>query len=552
MSLYGDTLYGDGLYAGEGSGEGTGSWIVIGGAITDTVAEGPAYYTDEDGNPIVSPDVSIKPFSVAIYDPNDLTTPLSTLEDTFSRSFNDEVNDPGSGTFAFGNIDTDAATNVAMGNWNNFYVYGNLAFTMLVEGLHKVTYDQGEEHDQITVVSGRGHVAEWEDSVMYPSRGVDSLPIEDDRVFNWTSLSYVHTGWKNAKQIIRQDQDSAPWGGDPVEWSEVDPTAYWIWDTSGTIAWAKPGICYFRRFFNVEANVSKIGIYYAADNSCRIFLDGVPIADQDHQGPEFATSFTDADVTEGQHLIAVEVTNDPLPGSSSFAPPPSPVTHTVVSGDTLWGIAKTYYGDGLQWRQIYNANQAQIQTDAENAGLWDPDDPGHWIFPGQVFTIPGINQSSGVYNPGGFIASIFEYTAAGPGDLIVHTDSAWKLVAYPAEPPGMTVGNVLRLARKEAFNRGNTWINDWQLMFTDSVDSAGKAWPVVSDIATKVGTNYLTFLQELSVTYIDFWAAPGTKKLYAWNKGTRGKTRAVDLHGPTDPDNPLSGNLFNLSHTVIS
>ncbi len=50
-------------------------------------------------------------------------------------------------------------------------------------------------------------------------------------------------------------------------------------------------------------------------------------------------------------------------------------THTVQSGDTLWGIAKKYYGDGSQYQKIYQANTGQIK----NPSL---------IYPGQVFTIP--------------------------------------------------------------------------------------------------------------------------------------------------------------------
>lgn len=549
MSLYGDVLYGDALYAG-GGGTSEGGWVIIGGAVVDTVAEGPAYYTDEDGNPVEAPGVFVQPFSAAVYDPDDLSVVLSTLDETFSRSFHDEVNDPGSGTFAFENTDTDSLTNVDMGNWVNMYVYGNLAFTMIVEAMHRVTYDQGEEHDQITVVSGRGHVAEWEDAVMYPSRGVDSLPIEDDRVFNWTSLIYDHSGWAYAKQIAGFLTWTPAWGGGfPAEFP--DQTAYWIWASSGTAQWAAPGPCYFRKHFNVPAGITAIAIYYACDDRCKIYVDGIPFADQPGNGEYANTKYVVVDVTQGQHLIAVEAFNDPLPFPVSYTPS-SPVTYTVVSGDTLWAIARRFYGDGQKWRIIYDANQAQIQADATTAGLWDPDDPGHWIFPGQVFNMPGLRSVDSPANPGGLIIAIYEHTAAGPADLLTHTDASWRIVAYPSDPPGMTVGRVLRLARKEAFNRACTWINGWQLMFSDTVDSAGNAWPVVADIATKVGTNYLTFLQELSVTYIDFWAAPGTKRLYAWNKGTRGKTRAVDLHGPTDPDDPLSGNLYNLAHTVIS
>ena len=57
--------------------------------------------------------------------------------------------------------------------------------------------------------------------------------------------------------------------------------------------------------------------------------------------------------------------------------------HTVVGGDpwgdTLWDLADHYYGDPTRWPEIYEANKDKI------------DDP-HWIFPGQVFVIPGVKE----------------------------------------------------------------------------------------------------------------------------------------------------------------
>ena len=49
-------------------------------------------------------------------------------------------------------------------------------------------------------------------------------------------------------------------------------------------------------------------------------------------------------------------------------------THTVQSGDTLWGIAKKYYGNGGQYTKIASAN-----PDIKNPNL---------IYPGQVLSIP--------------------------------------------------------------------------------------------------------------------------------------------------------------------
>lgn len=54
---------------------------------------------------------------------------------------------------------------------------------------------------------------------------------------------------------------------------------------------------------------------------------------------------------------------------------PKVKSHTVKRGDTLWGIAKKYYGDGSKWPTIYNANKSKIK----NPNL---------IYTGQVFTIP--------------------------------------------------------------------------------------------------------------------------------------------------------------------
>lgn len=52
-------------------------------------------------------------------------------------------------------------------------------------------------------------------------------------------------------------------------------------------------------------------------------------------------------------------------------------THEVVTGNTLWDLAARFYGDPYQWPVIYDANEDRIV---------DP----HWIYPGQILTIPGL------------------------------------------------------------------------------------------------------------------------------------------------------------------
>ncbi|MGD0256119.1 MAG: LysM peptidoglycan-binding domain-containing protein [Acidimicrobiales bacterium] len=67
---------------------------------------------------------------------------------------------------------------------------------------------------------------------------------------------------------------------------------------------------------------------------------------------------------------------------------PAAVTHTVVAGDTLWGIATTYYGDGVKWPAIYQANAGVPQPDG--GALSD----AHWIYPGWTLVIPDATEAA--------------------------------------------------------------------------------------------------------------------------------------------------------------
>lgn len=64
-------------------------------------------------------------------------------------------------------------------------------------------------------------------------------------------------------------------------------------------------------------------------------------------------------------------------------------TYTVVSGDCLWNIAKRYYGSGAKYTLIYNANVDIIESTARAHGKKSSSN-GHWIWAGEVLTIPGI------------------------------------------------------------------------------------------------------------------------------------------------------------------
>ena len=148
-----------------------------------------------------------------------------------------------------------------------------------------------------------------------------------------------------------------------------------------------------------------------------------------------------------------------------------------------------------------------------------------------LVAVRGFNDALGTDNandPAGITWAIYSTNPATGADLalIAHSDATCRIVEYPPEPPGMTPGQVMNVVLDECQARGilTGIVRTW----TDDVDSDGVAWPFV-DIATKTGTDLLTFFREMAATHIDFWLEPGTLRLFAYDLAGRGATRAITL-----------------------
>jgi nucleoid-associated protein YgaU len=89
-------------------------------------------------------------------------------------------------------------------------------------------------------------------------------------------------------------------------------------------------------------------------------------------------SMPQADILAETPLVAgQELIIPALPVNAPAAQPAPQRSYTVRAGDTLSGIAYSYYGDWSLWRVIWDANRESIR---------DP----NLIFPGQTFLIPAI------------------------------------------------------------------------------------------------------------------------------------------------------------------
>ncbi|NLS15140.1 LysM peptidoglycan-binding domain-containing protein [Rhizobium sp. P40RR-XXII] len=69
------------------------------------------------------------------------------------------------------------------------------------------------------------------------------------------------------------------------------------------------------------------------------------------------TAETPAASTPAASAPAVTAQEAPAPATAASEPPKTPTTHVVVAGDTLWDIAKSYYGNANHWHKLLAANR---------------------------------------------------------------------------------------------------------------------------------------------------------------------------------------------------
>ena len=114
------------------------------------------------------------------------------------------------------------------------------------------------------------------------------------------------------------------------------------------------------------------------DISCKVLVKSVEVIEKAGEvGDKYITLTLMEYKAPRKRTVAIQ-TETAVVAQEEAPPAENPAvtenkTHTVQSGDTLWAIAKKYYGNGAQYTQIASAN-----------GIGNP----NLIHPGQVFKIP--------------------------------------------------------------------------------------------------------------------------------------------------------------------
>ena len=435
-----------------------------------------------------------------LYHRPEINVPVAYLLDALGHTFQDRLAELGTGAVTLLNDDPDLAQ-----VWDEpcvvrFEIFGRAAFCMIVNEIEHVAIAEGEEHDQTTQLSGRAHISCLEESVVYPPIGPDVLPFTDERIFSWPSPEYNDTWWGPVAILVTQNPGSPNFPGDYPGEPLIDGTgwdgSYWSHAISDT--WPDPEAWWI---WAPWPN----GREWAPEGTCY-----------------FRKRFT---VPAENGLVALQL----------YA--------VLDDGGDVW----------LDGQLIMSATYG-----AEPTGVYSMDvpiTPGEHTLAIECRNDPPDPERPDWHNPGGVLFSAYGIDINGEftGDVqypIVRSDETWAGVFYPAQPPGMTCGEVIRHVIEEGQARG--CFGEITLGFDDVFDAAGVAWPITGDISTKISTNLWTFIgEELASTYCDVWMGPGDFMLYAWVHEGRGTDRPVTLAGVADENDPLSGNLRGLKHHIV-
>jgi hypothetical protein len=118
-----------------------------------------------------------------------------------------------------------------------------------------------------------------------------------------------------------------------------------------------------------------------------------------------------------------------------------------------------------------------------------------------------------------------------PDTLLVRSDSDLaRCLAYPADPPGFTPTEVIRLVVDEVQDLTDPRLSDVTFSFISASDTDSAAVSEVTDLTCRApADSILTFILMLGETYLDIGIEPDDLELNAWIRGTRGSDLSATI-----------------------
>jgi hypothetical protein len=219
--------------------------------------------------------------------------------------------------------------------------------------------------------------------------------------------------------------------------------------------------------------------------------------------------------------------------------------HTVPSGDSHPAGTQYYHRSFTLASEtevalfVSAADQFEAAIDGVvvlDARLTSPNSVWWWTWKAGVTLAAGthtIRIKVDVINAtgqGGMICALFDSSGDGIDDLLVFTgDDNWSALDNPADPPGQTPGQIIRLGLAEASARG---CQTPTLGFSDTVDSNGDAWTETVPLVYRVPTTEWDVLNLLT-PWVEFEIPDSGYELDVYNlsTGVGDSASTVELDG---------------------
>lgn len=241
----------------------------------------------------------------SLYEADNSTVVVADLTGSFDRSWQDPINDSGTGQLTVQLSDPHAAQ-LTPGRIVRFNVDGTPRFAMQIDSRRQLSVTTPEDPDRVVSVEGAGHVTQWSQGIVLPENLVFP-PYNENRYFNWASPDLDDSAWIDPTvgypvvDFVNNRYDPPP--GWP------DPFASWYWSRDTTLA-APLGSSYFRMPFTLDDPTTLV-VFVTADDGFDLWVDGTFLmSGEPDPGASWEHTYRAAvRLFAGDHVIAVRGTN---------------------------------------------------------------------------------------------------------------------------------------------------------------------------------------------------------------------------------------------------